>query len=72
MTLGDAIQAGEIITERMDSDANIKWGARLIPGYDGKIEIVAIVTGVTGASVLGKPIEESKKEPMINDIEIIG
>lgn len=72
LTLGDAIKAGEMITERMDSNANVKWGARLIPGYDGKIEIVAIVTGVKGASVLGKTLDEPKKEPMYSDIEIIG
>ncbi len=73
LTLGDAIKAGEIITEKMDSQANIKWGARLIPGYDGKIEIVAIVTGVKGASVLGTPLEDmSSKKVSYDDIEIIG
>lgn len=73
LTLGDAIKAGEIITEKMDPQANIKWGARLIPGYDGNIEVVAIVTGVKGASVLGTPIEEPKIQPSVySDIEIIG
>jgi len=72
LTLGDAIKAGEIITERMDPKANVKWGARLIPGYDGKLEIVAIVTGVKGASIMGRPMEEEKAEPMYADIEVIG
>jgi cell division protein FtsZ len=58
LTLGDAIKAGEIITERMDSEANVKWGARIMQNYEGKLEIVAIVTGVKGASVLGMPFEE--------------
>jgi cell division protein FtsZ len=73
LTLGDAIKAGEIVTERMDPHANVKWGARLIPGYDGKIEIVAIVTGVKGASILGQVLDEGEKE--VNaypDIEVIG
>ncbi len=72
LTLGDAIKAGEIITEKMDPEANVKWGARLIPGYDGKLEIVAVVCGVRGASVLGAPLEESKPAPSYSDIEIIG
>ena len=73
LTLGDAIKAGEIITERMDPKANVKWGARLIPGYDGKIEIVAIVTGVKGASIAGTPLMEEKGTPgLYGDIEIIG
>ena len=72
LTLGDAIKAGEIITEKMDPQANVKWGARLIPGYDGKLEIVAIVTGVKGANVFGSGGEEPKKEVSYSDIEIIG
>jgi len=72
LTLGDAIKAGEIITEKMDTEANVKWGARLIPGYDGRLELVAIVTGVRGASILGKPMAAPVKEDLISEIEIIG
>lgn len=71
LSIGDAIKAGEIITERMDPKANIKWGARLIPGYDDQIEIVAIVTGVKGSSIVGK-LTEKKKEGSYSDLEIIG
>ena len=60
LTLGDAIRAGEVITEQMDPKANVKWGARIIPGFEGQIEIVAIVTGVKGASVLGAYEEKEK------------
>jgi cell division protein FtsZ len=72
LTLGDAIKAGEIVTERMDPHANVKWGARLIPGYDGKLEIVAIVTGVKGASLLGRQLEEQQETVPYSDIEVIG
>ena len=72
LTLGDAIKSGEIITERMDQEANIKWGARVLPGFDGKLEIVAIVCGVKGASVIGGPAEEKKSAYEYNDIEMIG
>ncbi len=70
LTIGDAIKAGEIITDRMDPKANVKWGARLIPGYDDQIEIVAIVTGVKGSSIVGK-FEEKQRNPY-SDLEIIG
>lgn len=72
LTLGDAIKAGEIITERMDPTSNVKWGARLIPGYDGKLEIVAIVTGVKGSSVVGVPVEDRREVPVYGDIEVVG
>ncbi len=70
LSLGDAIKAGEVITEKMDPKANIKWGARIIPGYEGQLEIVAIVTGVSGSSILGK-FEEKKKELTFGNIEMI-
>jgi cell division protein FtsZ len=60
LTLGDAIKAGEIITERMDPKATVKWGARIVPGYEGQLEIVAIVTGVKGESILGKFAEKKQ------------
>ncbi len=61
LSLGDAIKAGEIITERMDPKANVKWGARIIPGYEGQLEIVAIVTGVKGSSIVGKFSDEPQQ-----------
>ncbi len=64
MTLGDAIKAGEIITEKMDSEAMVKWGARIMNDYEGKLEIVAILTGVKGASVGGRTqVYEEEEEP---------
>ncbi len=76
LTLGDAIKAGELITEKMDAEANVKWGARIMQNYEGKLEIVAIVTGVKGASIAGGPFfqqEESSALPTYtSDLEVIG
>jgi cell division protein FtsZ len=69
LTLGDAIKAGEIITERMDPKATVKWGARIVPGYEGQLEIVAIVTGVKGESILGK--FQEKKARSFSDLDAI-
>ncbi|VVB65670.1 Cell division protein FtsZ 1 [Candidatus Gugararchaeum adminiculabundum] len=76
LTLGDAIKAGEMVTERMDPQSNVKWGARLIPGFEGRLEIVSIVTGVKGASIAGKtysePAAASAGSGLLSDIEVIG
>ncbi len=75
LTLGDAIKAGEIITERMDAEANVKWGARIMQNYEGKLEIVAIVTGVKGASVLGSSNDEESESSVPGfggDLEVLG
>ena len=75
LTLGDAIKAGELITEKMDAEANVKWGARIMQNYEGKLEVVAIVTGVKGASVAGGgfPEEETSMLPVYtSDLEVLG
>ncbi len=69
MTIGDAIRAGEVISTSMDPQANVKWGARLMPGYDDQIEIVAIVCGVQGSSIVGRL--EEKKVSSYDGIELI-
>ncbi len=73
LTLGDAIRAGEIITEQMDPNASVKWGARLIPDYEGKIEVTAIITGVKSPHIIGHTVtqKQTAKQPGY-DIEIIG
>ena len=71
LTLGDAIKAGEQITERMDPKANIKWDARIIPGFEGQLEIVAIVTGVRGSSIAGKFDEMATRKARYDGIDYI-
>lgn len=73
LTLGDAIRAGEMLTEQMDPHASVKWGARLVPEYDGKLEITAIVTGVKSPHIMGRPTISPKKEAQVAyDIEVVG
>ncbi len=76
LTLGDAIKAGEIITEKMDPEANVKWGARIMQNYEGKLEVVAIVTGVKGASIAGSTFggevyKEEEPEYVAGGIELL-
>ncbi|MEM3791114.1 MAG: cell division protein FtsZ [Candidatus Micrarchaeaceae archaeon] len=60
LTLGDAIRAGSLISERMSPSATIKFGARIMPGMEDQLEIVAIITGVKGGSIVGKISEKSE------------
>ena len=57
LTLGDANTIGEKITENVAPNASVTWGARLDSEYNGRVEVIAIFTGVTGASVLGRDPE---------------
>lgn len=55
MTLGEANQIGELLTEEVEPTANVIWGARLDASFEGRIEAIAIFTGIKSPYVVGKP-----------------
>ena len=54
MTLGECNQIGEMLTEKVDPNATVIWGARIDPAMEGKVEVIAIFTGIQSPYVLGK------------------
>ncbi len=61
LTLGEANDIGRRITEMTAPDANVVWGARIDPAYNGKVSVIAIFTGIKGGtSVLQGGPPESK------------
>jgi cell division protein FtsZ len=46
MTIEEANRVGEIVTEMMDDDALVIWGARVNPEMDGKLKVTLVLTGV--------------------------
>lgn len=54
LTLDEVNKVGEIVTESLDADAPVIWGARIDNGMTGKIRVMTIITGVTSPYVLGK------------------
>ncbi len=59
MTLGECNSIGEALTEKVDPNATVIWGARVTPDFDGKIEAIAIFTGIKSPYVLGKSMRQS-------------
>jgi len=53
LTLGEANEIGERLTEAIDPSATVIWGARIIPEYEGRIEVIAIMTGVQSPHIRG-------------------
>lgn len=62
MTLEEISRIGEIVTESMDADANVIWGARVDEKMKGKITVMTIITGVKSPWILGKR-DYSKPSP---------
>jgi len=54
MTLDDINQIGEMVTENLDKDANVIWGARVAEDMKGKIVVMTIITGVNSPWLLGR------------------
>jgi len=60
MTLDDVSRIGELVTEKMDQDANVIWGARVSEDMKGKLCVMTIMTGVSSPWILGK--KDKKRE----------
>jgi len=71
LALREAEGIAENITERLDASANVIWGSRIRDEYKGKVRVMAIMTGVQSAQVLGpatqRQAEESKRR--IEEVE---
>jgi cell division protein FtsZ len=54
MTLEEVSKIGELVTESLDEDANVIWGARVTSEMKGKLCVMTIMTGVKSPFILGK------------------
>jgi len=76
MTLDDISQIGEKVTDSLDHDANVIWGARVAEDMAGKLTVMTIITGVKSPNILGKasPLQASPEVQQISEelgIEIL-
>ena len=76
MTLEEINHVGELVTETLDQDANVIWGARVSDDMKGKLMVMTIITGVKGTSLVGKstPTRRATASRQLNDelgIEIL-
>ena len=54
LTLEEINRVGELVTESMDEDANVIWGARVTEEMKGKLMVMTIITGVHSPWIVGK------------------
>jgi len=53
MTLKEAASIASSLTQDLDPRANVIWGAKIKPELKGRVKLMAIITGVKSAQVLG-------------------
>ncbi|MDD5317865.1 MAG: cell division protein FtsZ [Candidatus ainarchaeum sp.] len=61
LTLGEATEIGEKLTDAMDVNANVIWGARLDPEMRDAVTVTAILTGVKSPYGTAAPEQEEEK-----------
>ena len=59
LTLREAENIAESLTYEMDSHANVIWGARIQKDYEGKVRVLAIMTGIQSPQVMGKGAQKA-------------
>lgn len=60
LTLDEINKIGELVTETLDEDANVIWGARISDDMKGKITVMTIITGVSSPWILGNAKNDSR------------
>ncbi len=58
MSLAEANKVGELVSEKMSTDANVIWGARVDPRLGGILRVMLILTGVKSPQLLARSKEE--------------
>lgn len=61
MTLGEANQIGSMLTESVSPNASVTWGARLENDNAGRIDVIAIFTGVSSPAIFSGARKQEDK-----------
>ncbi len=72
MTLAEARQVVETVSQKLSEDANIIWGAQIYEDMDRTLRAMIIVTGVRSPQIFGatKTLTAENKKEMSNELGI--
>ncbi len=60
MRLDEVNTIGEAVAQNLDPSAQVFWGARILPEFEGKVQVISIITGVKSPYILGPVSREGK------------
>ncbi len=72
LRLEEVNRIGNYVQSQLDPDAQVIWGARILPEFEHKVQVITIITGVKSPYILG-PLPK-QNEPSISKelgIEIV-
>jgi len=53
LRLDEVNAIGETVAQYLDPSAQVFWGTRILPEFEGRIQVIAIITGVKSPYILG-------------------
>lgn len=63
LTLSEVTHVGDMVSKHLDNSAQVIWGARISPVYNGRIQVMTILTGVQSPQILGRlPVANSQED----------
>lgn len=65
MKLDEVNMIGETVAQHLDPSAQVFWGARILPEFDGRVQVISIITGVKSPYILG-PV--SYEKPVVREV----
>jgi len=57
---------GETVSQFLDPSAQVFWGARILPEFEGKVQVITIITGVKSPYILG-PVQ-TREQPVVREV----
>ena len=64
LTLSEAEEVASALTYELDERANVIWGARISKEYEGRVRVMAIMTGVQSPQILGSQSQAVRHSEM--------
>lgn len=71
LTLNEINDVGQKVTDKLNKQAQVIWGARIKEDLKGKMQVISIITGVKSPYVLGE-IDEEEESEVTGDVEDLG
>ena len=72
MTLDEARKVVEVVSEKLDEDARVIWGAQITEDLKNTIRALLIVTGVKSTQIFGpeRKVSTKRKKEIENELGI--
>lgn len=70
MKLDEVNLIGEYVSKQLDPNAQVIWGSRIMPEFNGKLQVITIITGIKSPWILGPVPQEPERKDYSHEMGI--